>query len=248
MSEFVKVVILAGGQGSRLGEAATGKPKALIEIADVPVIERVMAIYAAYGHTDFIVATGFRANQISAHFNESAAIDSRSSWPRANWSVACVDTGAFTATGGRIKRLAPHIGTGTFMMTWADGLADLEVDRLLSFHRSHGRLATVTAVRPPPRFGHLSIEGDRVSAFEEKPEAKEGWINGAFFVLEPGVLDYIDDDNTAFELGPLPALARDGQLMAYRHEGRWNCLDTPSDIEVLEMLAHDGILPGAPRQ
>ncbi|WP_297730349.1 sugar phosphate nucleotidyltransferase [uncultured Maricaulis sp.] len=244
----MKVVILAGGRGSRLGEAASGRPKALVEIAGVPVIERVMAIYAAYGHTDFIVATGFRADQISNHFEESPSIDARCVGSRANWSVDCVDTGALTATGGRIKRLASQIGGEPFMLTWTDGLADLEVDRLLSFHRSHGKLATVTAVRPPPRFGHLLIEGSRVSAFEEKPEAREGWINGAFFVLEPGVLDYIDGDDTAFERGPLPALARDGQLMAYRHEGRWNCLDTPADVEAMETLAHDGILPGPARQ
>ncbi|WP_339737949.1 sugar phosphate nucleotidyltransferase [uncultured Maricaulis sp.] len=240
----MKVVILAGGQGSRLGEAGKDKPKALVELAGIPVIERVMAIYAGYGHSDFLVATGFKADQVAAHFERRLAVQANQPAWRSGWSVDCVETGAETGTGGRIKRLEHHLANDTFMLTWTDGLADLDIERLLRFHRQHGRLASVTAVRPPPRFGHLTLEADRVEAFEEKPSAREGWINGAFFVLEPGVLDYINGDEAQFERGPLQALARDGELMAYRHEGFWNCMDTPADIEKLEVMARDGHLPG----
>ncbi|WP_420432805.1 sugar phosphate nucleotidyltransferase [Hyphobacterium sp.] len=240
----MRVVILAGGQGARLGDCGSGKPKALVEIAGVPIIERVMAIYAGFGHTDFIVATGYKADLIAAHFEQRRKGSAVAGGWQPDWTAACIDTGALTATGGRIKRLAPYLANAPFMLTWTDGVADLDVDQLLRFHHRHRKLATVTAVRPPPRFGHLAIEDDRVSAFEEKPTAREGWINGAFFVLEPAVLDYIDDDDTAFERGPLQALAQDQQLMAYKHEGRWNCMDTQADIAALDQLAQDKQLPG----
>lgn len=244
----VRVVILAGGQGARLGDCGSGKPKALVEIAGVPIIERVMAVYAGFGHTDFVVATGYKADQVAAHFERRRGASPVAGGWQPDWTVECVDTGSLTATGGRIKRLASRLANETFMLTWADGVADLDVDMLLRFHHRHGKLATVTAVRPPPRFGHLTIEDDRVSAFEEKPTAREGWINGAFFVLEPGVLEYIDGDDTAFERGPLQSLAQGQQLMAYKHEGRWNCMDTPADIAALEQLARDKQLPGSDKR
>ncbi len=156
---------------------------------------------------------------------------------REDWTVYLVDTGVATMTGGRIKRLAPHLGSETFMLTWGDGVADLDIPRLLAFHRAHGKLATVTAVRPPARFGELSLDGDgRVTTFSEKPQLGEGWINGAFFVLEPGVFDYIDGDMTQWEREPLERLAADGQLMAYQHDSFWQCMDTLRDKVLLEQL------------
>ena len=146
-------------------------------------------------------------------------------------------------TGGRIRRLAPHLGNETFMLTWGDGVSDVDLHALLRFHRAHGRLATVTAVHPPARFGHLELDGDRIVEYSEKPQAREGWINGAFFVLEPGVLDYIDGDDTIWEHAPLERLARDGQLMAYRHTGFWQCMDTLRDKELLEKLWAEGSPP-----
>jgi glucose-1-phosphate cytidylyltransferase len=154
-----------------------------------------------------------------------------------------VETGVTTMTGGRIKRLAPHLGDETFFLTWGDGVADVNLRSLLAFHRSHGRLATVTVVRPPARFGHLELDGDEVAVFTEKPQAAEGWINGAFFVLEPGVFDYIQGDATQFEREPLESLARDRQLMAYRHEGFWQCMDTPRDRRILNDLWDRGAAP-----
>ena len=153
-----------------------------------------------------------------------------------DWRVDLVDTGQETATGGRIKRLQPWLGDGTFMLTWGDGVADVDLDRLLAFHRSHGKLATLTAVRPPARFGHLEFDGDRVAQFDEKPQTSEGWINGAFFVLEPRVFDYIDGDDTQWEREPLERLAADGELMAYRHDSFWQCMDTIRDKKLLEKL------------
>ncbi len=154
-----------------------------------------------------------------------------------------VETGLATRTGGRVKRLAPYVSGGTFMLTWGDGVSDVDLVRLLAFHRSHGRLATVTVVRPPARFGHVEIEGDEVVEFSEKPQAGEGWINGAFFVLEPGVLDYIEGDETSWEREPMRRLARDGQLMAYRHDSFWQCMDTLREKRILEELWASG---GAP--
>lgn len=160
-----------------------------------------------------------------------------------DWTVDLVDTGQETMTAGRILRLKPWMGDGTFMLTWGDGVADVDIRALLDFHRSHGKLATLTAVRPPARYGHLEFDGDRVSSFEEKPQAAEGWINGAFFVLEPGVFDYIEGDHQMFEHAPLANLAADGQLMAYRHTSFWQCMDTLREKHILESLWNSGDAP-----
>ena len=160
-----------------------------------------------------------------------------------DWNVELIDTGIKTETGGRIKRLAPYLGDSTFMLTWGDGVSDINLDALLEFHRSHGKLATLTAVRPPARFGHLSLEGNRISEFSEKPQTKEGWINGAFFVLEPEVFDYIDGDMTHWEREPLEGLARDGELMAYQHTSFWQCMDTLRDKVLLEQMWASGRAP-----
>jgi glucose-1-phosphate cytidylyltransferase len=157
--------------------------------------------------------------------------------------VELIDTGIPTNTGGRIKRLAPYLGNETFMLTWGDGVSDVNLHALLEFHRSHGKLATLTAVRPPARFGHLELEGDRITEFNEKPQTGEGWINGAFFVLEPAVFDYIDGDDTAWEREPLQRLAREGQLMAYKHTSFWQCMDTLRDKKLLESLWQTGKAP-----
>ncbi len=161
----------------------------------------------------------------------------------ANWTVHLVDTGEKTMTGGRIKRLQPYMGNSTFMLTWGDGVSDVDLHQLLEFHWSHGRLATVTAVRPPARFGHLEFDGDRVVEFSEKPQTSEGWINGAFFVLEPEIFDFIEGDGTHWEREPMERLAREGELMAYRHSGFWQCMDTIRDKNLLDGLAQSGTAP-----
>ncbi len=159
------------------------------------------------------------------------------------WSVDLIETGTETLTGGRVKRLKPYLKDSRFMLTWGDGVSDVDLRKLLAFHEAHGKLATVTAVRPPARYGHMRFSGDRVTAFEEKPQTAEGWINGAFFVLEPGVMDYIDDDMTMFEHAPMERLAADGQLMAYRHEGFWGCMDTLRDKHKLQEMWDAGNPP-----
>jgi len=170
-------------------------------------------------------------------------VETHGTGERDDWNVALVDTGQTTNKGGRIKRLAPYLGDGTFMLTWGDGVSDIDLRRLLEFHRGHGKLATLTAVRPPARFGHIELEGDVVTEFSEKPQAREGWINGAFFVLERAVLDYIDGDDTEWEKEPLERLAADGQLMAYRHDGYWQCMDTLRERKLLEQLWDTGEAP-----
>ena len=251
----MKAVILAGGRGTRLAEETTAIPKPMVEIGGRPILWHIMKHYAAYGHTEFAIALGYRGEYIKRYVLEYSALhsdltvemrtgqvhttDGRSD----DWKVALVDTGLETMTGGRIKRMAPHVGDETFMLTWGDGVSTVDLDRLLAFHRSHGRLATVTIVRPPARFGHIHIDGDAVTAFYEKPQLEEVWINGAYFVLEPGIFDYVEGDHTEWEREPLENLARDGQLMAYRHDGFWQCMDTVRDKQLLEELWASGAAP-----
>ena len=254
----MKVAILAGGIGSRLAEETHAKPKPMIEIGGEPLLWHIMRYYAHHGFTDFVIALGYRGDSIKQYFRE---LDDRgdrhfdcgarrfkrpiatSDRDEANWRVELVDTGPGTNTGGRILRLAPHLIGGTFMLTWGDGVSDVDLRGLLAFHRRHGRLATVTAVRPPSRFGHLSLDGDEVIDFDEKPTVRDVWINGAYFVLEPGVFDYIDGDDTQWERGPMQRLARDRQLMAYRHDKFWQCMDTVHDRDLLERLWDEGRAP-----
>jgi glucose-1-phosphate cytidylyltransferase len=221
----------------------------MVEIGGRPILWHIMKLYAHFGFNDFVIGLGYKGDYIKRWMIEYSSLqgDLRVSLKdgevrilegdREDWTVALVDTGLSTMTGGRIKRLAPHMDNKTFMLTWGDGVADLDVNRLLDFHRSHGKLATVTAVRPPARFGSMTLDGDGgVTTFSEKPQLGEGWINGAFFVLEPGVLDYVADDMTQWEREPLERLAADGQLMAYRHESFWQCMDTLRDKVLLEQL------------
>ena len=236
----MRVAILAGGSGTRLRRAADDRPKPLVPVGEKPILWHVMRHYAVHGFRDFVVAVGHRGDEVRAYL-EGGGGDIPPSW-----SVRAVPTGEHTATGGRLKRLARWLGDGTFMLTWCDGLADVDLEGLLDFHRAHGRLATVTAVHPPSRFGHLTLEGDRVRAFREKPSRVEAWINGAFFVLEPGVLEYVEGDATAWEREPLERLAADGELMAWRHEGFWQCKDTPAEQALLEEMWSTGRAPWVP--
>ena len=211
-----------------------------------------MMHYARYGHAEFLLALGYKGEYIKRYVTDFARLHgdltvdcARGTVTCSNghapaWRVHLIDTGIDTLTGGRIKRLGPWIGNEPFMLTWGDGVSDVDLDALVDFHRGHGRLATVTAVRPPARFGHLEFDGDLVREFSEKPQTAEGWINGAFFVLEPEVLDYIEGDETQWEREPMERLAREGQLMAYRHEGFWQCMDTLRDKRLLQHLWDTG--------
>ncbi len=251
----MQVAILAGGVGSRLAEETEIKPKPMVEIGGKPILWHIMKHYAGYDHRDFTVALGYRGEVIKRYMIDYCSLESdltvnlrdgtlaRHDGHHEDWMVRLVDTGQGTATGGRIRRLAPHLRAETFMLTWGDGVSDVNLDDLLEFHKQHGKLATMTAVRPPARFGHLELDGDRITEFSEKPQTGEGWINGAFFVCEPEVFDYVDGDDTQWEREPLERLAKDGQLMAYRHYGFWQCMDTLRDKKLLEGLWESGTAP-----
>jgi len=252
----MKVAILAGGVGTRLVEETEIKPKPMVEVGGQPILWHILKHYAHYGFKEFAIALGYRGEYIKRYMVEhcklsdnmtvdlsSGDVQHHGDAEKLDWKVDLIDTGQPTLTGGRIKRLQPYLGDSTFMLTWGDGVADVDLPKLLEFHRAHGKLATLTAVRPPARFGKLSLEGDRVAEFEEKPQLGEGWINGAFFVLEPEVFDYIEGDMTQWEYEPLERLAAEGQLMAYRHESFWQCMDTLRDKRLLESLWESGNPP-----
>ncbi len=252
----MKVVILCGGLGTRLSEETQIRPKPMVEIGGWAMLWHIMKIYERHGLSDFILALGYKGEMIKDYFLnyharqsdlivhlKSGQVDYTN--PTAeDWRVTLVDTGARSQTGGRVLRLRPHLqASGTFMLTYGDGVSDVDLTALLAFHRSHGRLATVTAVRPTARFGDLRITDDRVSKFEEKPQAGEGWINGGFFVFEPEVFDFIADDATILEKAPLEQLAQQGELMAYKHHGYWQSMDTLRDKQALEELWVNGKAP-----
>lgn len=252
----MKVCILAGGMGTRLSEETSLRPKPMVEIGHQPILWHIMKRFAGFGFKDFVVALGYKGDVIKDYFvnyghryahNLSVSLASGDVTVHRgigeDWRVQLVETGAGTETGGRIKRLNPWLGEQTFMMTYGDAVASIDLDALLAFHRAHGKLATVTAVRPSARFGGLTFDGDRVQRFTEKPQIGEGWVNGGFFVLEPGVADYIDGDDVPFEREPLERLAKAGQLMAYRHEGFWQCVDTLRELQLLRKLWSDNAAP-----
>jgi glucose-1-phosphate cytidylyltransferase len=251
----MKIAILAGGYGSRLAEETEVKPKPMVEIGGQPILWHIMMHYAHYGFKDFVIALGYKGGVIKRYMVDYCSLNSNLTVNMGtgevqthgshstDWLVDLVDTGLSTMTGGRIKRLAPYLGGETFMLTWGDGVSDVNLDDLLAFHRSHGKLATLTAVRPPARYGYMQFDGNRVVEFTEKPQLGEGWINGAYFVLEPGVFDYIDGDSTVWEREPLEGLAQDGQLMAYRHRSFWQCMDTLREKYILESFWQEGNAP-----
>lgn len=252
---FMKVGILAGGVGSRLSEETQTKPKPMIEIGGRPILWHIMKHYADYGFNEFVVALGYKGHIIKKYFADyhelegNLTIDTRTGYATRHesdeieWKVDLIDTGLKTNTGGRIKRIGPHMGGETCLLTWGDGVSDVDLHKLIEFHKSHGKLVTMTVVRPPARFGHVEMTGDQVVEFSEKPQAAEGWINGAFFVVEPEAFDYIEGDDTSWERGPLEQLVKDGELMAYRHEGFWQCMDTLRDKVILEKLFQSGDAP-----
>lgn len=251
----MKVAILAGGKGSRLAEETVVRPKPMVEIGGIPILLHIMMHYAQAGLNEFVVGLGYKGEYIKKYMVDYSALNGNlrigmrdghvavEGARRPDWTVDLVDTGMETLTGGRIKRLAPFLGGETFMLTWGDGVSNVDLKRLLAFHREHGKLATVTTVRPPARYGRMRMEGNKVVEFAEKPQMEEGWINGAFFVLEPEVLEYIEGDNTMFEHAPLERLASDGQLMAFKHDGFWQCMDTLREKQILEDLWSSGSAP-----
>ena len=248
----MKVVLLCGGFGTRLQEETEVKPKPMIEIGRKPILWHIMKNYESQGFNNFVVALGYKGELIKEYFmhyryrfgNMSIRLKTgdvmESGAPDEDWLIHLLDTGLHTQTGGRVKRAAQYIGNDAFMMTYGDGLSNVNLAKLLEFHKSHGKLATMTAVRPPARFGGISLSGDHVVRFEEKPQIGEGWINGGFFIFESKIIEYIERDETILEREPLERLAKEGQLMAYRHEGFWQCMDTLRDVRLLEALWEKG--------
>jgi glucose-1-phosphate cytidylyltransferase len=252
----MKVVILAGGMGTRISEETVVRPKPMVEIGGKPILWHIMKIYSHYGYNDFVVCLGFKGYMIKEYFSNyflhmsdvtfdmkhnSMEVHEQYAEP---WKVTLVDTGTDTMTGGRLKRVVPYIGQETFMVTYGDGLSNVNIAELVAYHRKHGKAATVTATQPSGRFGALSLDvADRVQSFQEKPAGDGSWINGGFFVLEPKMLDLISGDSTIFEREPLERLAQDGQLIAHKHDGFWHAMDTLRDKNHLESLWQAGTAP-----
>lgn len=252
----MKTVILAGGLGTRLSEETSVRPKPMVEVGGHPILWHIMNIYAHYSYQDFILALGFKGEFIKEYFLRYFALNSDMTVnlgtggvryhdsPLPDWNIQMIDTGQNSMTGGRLFCLRKHLAKEkTFMLTYGDGVADVNIAKLVEFHQSHGKTATVTAVRPPARFGTMIFDGQQVMEFKEKPQTGEGWINGGFFVFNQEVFDYLEDENTILEGKPLERLAADGQLMAYQHEGFWQCMDTLRDKKRLEELWQEDTAP-----
>ena len=252
----MKVVILAGGLGTRISEESHLKPKPMIEIGDKPILWHIMKLYSAYGYNEFIICCGYKQYVIKEYFadyylhNCDVTFDFSAenkmivhSNEAAPWKVTVIDTGLHTMTGGRIKRIRQHIGDNPFMLTYGDGVADIDITQVLEFHKAHGKIGTMSAVRPEGRFGVLELEKNSVKSFREKDKNDGGWINCGFMVMEPTIFDYIEGDKTTFEREPLERLAKEGQLECYKHKGFWQCMDTMRDKEKLESLWNSGCAP-----
>lgn len=253
--DSMQVVILAGGLGTRLAEQTEVKPKPLVEIGGRPILWHIMKLYAHYGFKEFFIALGYKGEAIKRYFldyyplNGNMTVNLTQGQVQVHnsesedWTVNLIETGLDTLTGGRVKRLQPWLKNQPFMVTYGDGVSNINLKELWAFHRSQGRLATLTAVRPPARFGGIIFEGNLVAKFTEKPQIGEGWINGGFLVLEPGIFDYLEGDQTSLEAEGLERLAEAGQLAAYRHDGFWQCMDTLRDVRLLESLWEGGNPP-----
>jgi len=254
----MNVVILAGGLGTRLAEETEIKPKPMVEIGEHPIVWHIMKSYASYGFSDFFLALGYKGEMIKRYFldhyslggslrvNLASGVVEDLEKDTEDWIVHLMDTGLKTQTGGRIKRLEPMLSGGTFMVTYGDGVSNVSLQAVLDFHKAHGKIATITAVRPPSRFGGLVFEGDLVKEFSEKPQIGEGWINGGYMVLEPAVFEYLSGDDSILEVDALERLASENQLAAFRHEGFWQCMDTLREKKILENLWQSGKAPWKP--
>ena len=222
----MKVVILAGGLGTRISEYTKTIPKPMIKVCNKPLIYYIMKHYANYGFKDFYIALGYKGNIIKEYFKNK----------KFNWNINLINTGQKTMTGGRLKRLKKYLGNETFMMTYGDGLSDVNLKKLLKYHRDNKKLVTLTAVRPPARFGAIKLTGKNVKYFKEKSKLDEGWINGGFFVFEPNIFKYIKNDKTFLEKEPLESISKKKELLAYKHQGFWQCMDTKRDKDLIEKL------------
>ena len=244
----MKVIILSGGFGTRLSEYTESIPKPMVTIGGRPILWHIMQTYAKYGYTDFYLALGYKAQIVKEYFlnyhnlNSDFTVDISTGKidthhiQKVDWKVTLVDTGLNSMTGGRVKKMQPFIGNEAFFLTYGDGVANIDIKALIAFHKSHGKMVTVSAVHPAARFGELGLEGSRVASFSEKPQTTKGWINGGYFVIEPEFFDLIEGDETILEKGPLEKAASLGELMAYKHEGFWQCMDTKRDRDLLESL------------
>ena len=251
----MKVVILAGGFGTRLAEVTDQIPKPMVMIGGFPIIWHIMNIYAKAGYSDFILALGYKSEVIKKYFTDYYLLQSDLSInlssgavvqlnpKRLNWNVTLVNTGLHSMTGGRLLRVKDYLDDKTFMVTYGDGLSDIDINQLVEFHRANGKAVTVSAVHPAARFGELEISNNLVKEFKEKPQTQSGWINGGFFVMEPRFLEYIEGDNTVLEAEPLEQLAKQGELTAYKHNGFWQCMDTIRDKNYLEELWQNNNAP-----
>ena len=251
----MKVILLAGGFGTRLGEYTDLIPKPMVPIGGKPILWHIMQAYASFGHKDFYIALGYKAEVVKEYFlnyralNADFMVDLASGIvtphyvDSVDWRVTLVNTGEKSMTGGRVKRMQSFIGNETCLLTYGDGVADIDIEALVAFHESHGKMVTLTAVRPGARFGELQMDGDQVTCFQEKPQLGQGWVNGGYFVIEPDFFNLIEGDSTMLEREPFERAAEIGQLMAYRHQGFWKCMDTKRDHELLEKLWVKGNAP-----
>ncbi len=244
----MKTIILAGGYGTRLSELTDSIPKPMITIGNKPILWHIMNTYSYYNHKDFYLALGYKAEVIKEFFlnyrslnndleiNMSNGSINHIQNEKIDWNVTLVNTGQNTMTGGRVKRLSKFIGNETFLLTYGDGVANIDINKLIEFHKSHKKMVTLTAVRPAARFGELEIQENKIINFQEKPQLSEGWINGGYFVIDPEFFDLIENDNEMLERTPIQRAAKLGELMAYKHEGFWQCMDTKRDHQLLEEL------------
>ena len=251
----MKVIILAGGLGTRMAEYTESIPKPMVKVGGYPILWHIMKRFANYGYSDFFLALGYKAEVIKEYFlhyrslNSDFTVDLSTgdikshNIDKTDWKITLVDTGLESKTGGRIKRLQSLIGNETFLVTYGDGVADIDIDLLVKFHKNHGKMVTVTAVHPTARFGELEMDGSQVISFKEKPQTVQGWINGGYFVMEPEFFDFIENDNTILEKEPLEKVAEMGELMAFKHNGYWQCMDTKRDRDQLEELWKSGHAP-----